>query len=288
MICFIIHEKGGVIMKCLFFDVDGTLKSDKTKEVPESAKETVRALMKAGHKCFICTGRSYKMLWNIDIAKEMSGVVFDNGAGLYMDGKIVRTHPIPHEVVEKVRNQVEALNGGYTLMSWGDTWMNKKEEKRRIQRWHKRFSTQEEYDRHVLRMPVGSIDTYCGEDILKIDVVFETEEEAEIFRNNMDPSLYYIYAGGANASLGKRSGEIVLKGVSKGAGVKEAVEYVHGDMEETYAFGDSMNDLDMIKAVHTGIVMGNGQEELKKVGQYITDAPEDDGIMKAVKFLNIL
>ena len=275
-------------MKCLFFDVDGTLKSDKTKVVPESAKETVRALMKAGHKCFICTGRSYKMLWNIDLAKEMSGVVFDNGAGLYMDGKIIKTHPIPQKIVEEVREQVEALNGSYTLMSWGDAWMNKKEEARRLERWHKRFPSQEEFDAHLIRMPIGSIDTYNNEEILKIDVVFDTEEKAEIFREHMDPSLYYVYAGGANASLGKKSGEIVLKGVNKGTGVKEAVKYVGGSMEDTYAFGDSMNDLDMIKAVHTGIVMGNGQDELKKIGQYVTDTPEDDGIMNAVKFLKIL
>lgn len=275
-------------MKCLFFDVDGTLKSDKTKTVPESAKKTVRDLMKAGHKCFICTGRSYKMLWNIDLTKEMSGVVFDNGAGLYMDGKIVKTHPIPKNIVEEVRKQVEALDGSYTLMSWGDAWMNKKEEKRRLERWHKRFPSQEEFDAHLIRMPIGSIDTYNNEDILKIDVVFETEEAAETFRKNMNPSLYYVYAGGANASLGKKSGEIVLKGVNKGTGVKEAVEYVGGSMEETYAFGDSMNDLDMIKAVHTGIVMDNGQDELKKIGQYVTDTPEDDGIMNAVKFLKIL
>ena len=275
-------------MKCLFFDVDGTLKSDKTKVVPESAKKAIRDLMNAGHKCFICTGRSYKMLWNIDLAKEMSGVIFDNGAGLYMDGRIVKTHPIPQEIVEEVRNQVEALNGGYTLMSWGDTWLNKKEETRRLKRWHERFPSQEEFDKHLMRMPIDSIDTYNNEDILKIDVVFDTEEAAESFRKNMDPSLYYVYAGGANASLGKKSGEIVLKGVNKGIGVKEAVEYVGGSMEETYAFGDSMNDLDMIKAVHTGIVMANGQDELKKVGQYITDTPEDDGIMNAVKFLNIL
>lgn len=275
-------------MKCLFFDVDGTLKSDKTKTVPESAKKTVRDLMKAGHKCFICTGRSYKMLWNIDLTKEMSGVVFDNGAGLYMDGKIVKTHPIPKNIVEEVRKQVEALDGSYTLMSWGDAWMNKKEEKRRLERWHKRFPSQEEFDAHLIRMPIGSIDTYNNEDILKIDVVFETEEAAETFRKNMNPSLYYVYAGGANASLGKKSGEIVLKGVNKGTGVKEAVEYVGGSMKETYAFGDSMNDLDMIKAVHTGIVMDNGQDELKKIGQYVTDTPEDDGIMNAVKFLKIL
>ena len=275
-------------MKCIFFDVDGTLKSDKTMEIPESAKVAIRKMMAKGHKCFICTGRSYKMLSNVDIAKEMSGVIFDNGAGFYLDGRVVSTHPIPRDIVEEVRKQVDALDGSYTLMSWGDAWISKNEEQIRLARWHRLYPTQEEFDAHILRMPVQSIDCYSNEAILKIDVVFKTEEDAEVFRKNMNPSLYYIFAGGANAAYGKKSGEIVLQGVNKGKGVQEVVKYLGASMEETYAFGDSMNDLDMIRAVHTGIVMRSGQEELKKNAQYITDAPENDGILNAAKHFHLI
>lgn len=40
------------------------------------------------------------------------------------------------------------------------------------------------------------------------------------------------------------------------------------------AFGDGMNDLEMIQGVKYGIAMGNAQKELKEVAYMITDSCE--------------
>ena len=45
--------------KALFFDIDGTLLSEKTGEVPESAKQAVKEARSKGHLVFINTGRVY-------------------------------------------------------------------------------------------------------------------------------------------------------------------------------------------------------------------------------------
>ena len=44
--------------KYLFFDMDGTLISPSTRHIPQSAVYGINKAMEAGHKCFICTGRS--------------------------------------------------------------------------------------------------------------------------------------------------------------------------------------------------------------------------------------
>ncbi|MGQ0517121.1 HAD hydrolase family protein, partial [Bacillus sp. D-CC] len=41
-------------------------------------------------------------------------------------------------------------------------------------------------------------------------------------------------------------------------------------LEQVHAFGDGLNDLEMIEAVGTGIVMGNGHEDLKKLANHVT------------------
>ena len=61
------------------------------------------------------------------------------------------------------------------------------------------------------------------------------------------------------------------------------VTHYHGNMENTYGFGDSLNDLEMIKECAHGVVMGNGQQELKQCANYITDDVDKDGIAKALR-----
>ena len=44
-------------IKALFFDVDGTLVDDKTKEIPPSAVSAIKKAKEKGHKVFINSGR---------------------------------------------------------------------------------------------------------------------------------------------------------------------------------------------------------------------------------------
>ena len=61
------------------------------------------------------------------------------------------------------------------------------------------------------------------------------------------------------------------------------MDYFDISREETMAFGDGDNDLDMLAFVNTGIAMGNGSENVKKIAEYITDPVDNDGIFNAVK-----
>ena len=53
---------------------------------------------------------------------------------------------------------------------------------------------------------------------------------------------------------------------------------------DTYCFGDSHNDIEMVKNFANGVAMGNATNELKNVSKYITDSNNNHGIYK---FLNI-
>ena len=54
------------------------------------------------------------------------------------------------------------------------------------------------------------------------------------------------------------------------------------------AFGDSMNDYEIIQAVGTGIAMGNADQRLKAVADYVTADIGDDGIYKACVHLGLI
>ena len=51
--------------KALFFDIDGTLLSEKTRRVPDSAKEALKQAREKGHLVLINTGRVYPHLTQI-------------------------------------------------------------------------------------------------------------------------------------------------------------------------------------------------------------------------------
>ena len=52
---------------------------------------------------------------------------------------------------------------------------------------------------------------------------------------------------------------------------------------EMMAIGDGANDLDMIKYAGVGVAMGNADERLKAVADYITTSNVEEGVAKAIE-----
>ena len=84
------------------------------------------------------------------------------------------------------------------------------------------------------------------------------------------------------------NGEIILKDCTKGDGIRKVIEYFHGDMKDTIGFGDSMNDYQMLEAVHTGVVFENASEEIKKLAHHYFKEPDEDGIYQAMMELGLV
>ena len=81
--------------------------------------------------------------------------------------------------------------------------------------------------------------------------------------------------------------EITLKGYSKGTGVERIIRELGANVEDTYGFGDSGNDIAMLQAVGTGIVMGDAPQKLKDA-YLTTDSLYSDGIEKALIRLGLI
>jgi len=82
--------------------------------------------------------------------------------------------------------------------------------------------------------------------------------------------------------------EVMPKGINKGTGLQTICEDAGIDIADTIAFGDSYNDIFMIKAAGTGIAMGNAEEAVKQAADMITDDCDRDGVAAALKKLGII
>ena len=60
------------------------------------------------------------------------------------------------------------------------------------------------------------------------------------------------------------------------------------DDKNSYAFGDSNNDIDMLNRVTNSVVMGNGNPQLFENATFVTKDIDEDGIEYAMKHLNII
>jgi hydroxymethylpyrimidine pyrophosphatase-like HAD family hydrolase len=82
--------------------------------------------------------------------------------------------------------------------------------------------------------------------------------------------------------------ELVPRDFSKATGIACACEKLGIAHEDTYAFGDSMNDYEMIHYVKNGIVMGNGLDEVKAIADYVTSGLHEDGIYNALRYYALI
>lgn len=77
--------------------------------------------------------------------------------------------------------------------------------------------------------------------------------------------------------------EVNFGGVNKGKGLICLGKLLGIKADEIMAFGDGMNDVEMLKEVGFSIAMENGVEDAKKVADYITCTNDEDGVAKAIE-----
>ena len=74
----------------------------------------------------------------------------------------------------------------------------------------------------------------------------------------------------------------------KARGIKRVCEALGVPLDETMAFGDGLNDVEMFKTVGYGVAMGDAVPELQALAQYQTGTVEEDGIYNALQHLGII
>lgn len=69
--------------------------------------------------------------------------------------------------------------------------------------------------------------------------------------------------------------------------LKKVVETLHMKMEDTIAFGDSMNDYEMLQVCNYGVAMKNACQELKAGADSICESVENDGVYYEMERLGL-
>lgn len=262
------------MIKLALFDIDGTLYDHDAKTIPASAVLAFQKLKEKGIITAIASGRSKVMA---DFVEEY-GVIPDYY--LSSNGHCVEDHD-QHVIAERTftKEDVEAL---YQVCKDKEVSLTFKFDDASYVYHHYDFVVQDSaglqlianmmrdcptHDRHLINLPYGGV-IYDRAHI--IDQVAKALPQFDFVAFNTDK--YDVY----------------LKGISKAWGVHALCEHLKISKDECIAFGDHMNDLEMIQSVGIGVAMGNAFPTLKEHANMVCDRIDADGIYKALKELGLI
>jgi hypothetical protein len=260
------------IKYALFFDIDGTLVSFKTHQIPPS---TIFALTQAkanGHKVFISTGRPPLIITNLGAIEHLiDGYVTINGALCFIGNEVIRCKDITKDAVQVVVQDAQEKNYGLIVVGEKDVAV---------------LDPQGEVDRVFRReIAVENLDQ-----AKPLDVVLEQRilQLTPFFPEDYERDLMIRIPSCTSGRWHPAFTDITAKGADKGEGIRVLAAHLGLDPQCTMAFGDGGNDSSMIKAAGIGVAMGNALESLKSEADYTTTSVDDDGVLNALRHFNLV
>ncbi|MEJ9281512.1 Cof-type HAD-IIB family hydrolase [Ureibacillus thermosphaericus] len=254
--------------KVLFFDVDGTLYNSK-KRLPLSAKDAIYQAKRNGYEIAIATGRAPFMIQSILKELEIDTFITFNGQYVVYKNEVIFTDSVPQddltEIIEfgSMRNHPVVFIDDEKMIA--TTEGNKKIEQSLLS----------------LRYPYPEINPhFYKENAVYQTLIFMEEEEEAIYHetfSNVKFVRWHPY-----------SCDILPKDGSKARGIKKVLEKMNIPIENAIAFGDGLNDIEMLQAVGVGVAMGNAKEQVKKVADVVGEHVDNDGLVKVMKKLEII
>jgi len=265
--------------RAIFIDVDGTLVNDRGL-VPDSARLAVEQARANGHLVFLCTGRSTSELWQEITDIGFDGIIAAAGGYIEFQGRVVAHRCVPADQVRRVVDYFDHHGIQYLLESnsglYGST---------HSRTWLRRLLfggvTDEDVLAELQRGLGGFLDSVvigadpARDDINKI-MFLDSSLPIETIREEFADVFEVI--PGTVPMLGRYSGEMSLTGVHKGAAIEALVEHLDLPIALTMAYGDGLNDLEMLTLVDIGVAMGNALPVVKAAADDVTGTPDEDGI----------
>lgn len=260
--------------KYVFFDIDGTL-WDENMIVPESTKVAIKKLQENGHKAFVCTGRA---MGNVN-DPQFEEIGFDGfiaacGNHVEMDGKVLYERNMSYEDVKVIYD--ESRQHQLPIIYEGSKYQ-----------WMDREGFEgDSYIAYIVENLKDAAKFLDDCDLKEI----EANKFSALVNENTNYSAVEEALADRFDFMDHGDGiiEAVPKGTSKATGIAWLCEHLDISKEDTYALGDSINDLEMLSFAGHSIAMGNASQVAKDAAEYVTSHIHEDGVFHALKHYNLI
>ena len=262
------------MIKAVFFDMDGTLVAHPEGTVPESAREALSQLRKKGIKTFLATGRHKLEMDGSPLLKgvEMDGFAALNGQYCYLNrgqNPVIWKQPLNRKDVAFLLDYLSKHPFPCIFEEEDAIYGNYLDEKLKM------IMATVSIEIPAFR----SLDGLEEHDFYQLIPICD-EETLALLLSHMPKTQ--------GANWGKYTNDLIPKAGGKVVGIEKLLDHYGLTWAEVMAFGDGLNDMEMLKAAKISVAMGNGHEDLQAAADYVTADVHDDGIYRGLKHFGLV
>lgn len=258
--------------KAVISDLDGTLLNSEHK-ISAYTKTVIKSIIDSGIKFFIATGRHHTDVLAIKKVLDLDSIMItSNGARVHdEENKEILARDLPLSISREIMN-LKLDEEIYVNLYAGDHWYTEKEAQ-----WTEAFHTESGFTYTLANF----------EDLknTKVTKFFYLHEDPKVMEK-LEQKIKGLYPDQLNVTMSLPVClEVMAKDVSKGTAIIEVLKLKDIKIEETIAFGDGLNDLEMLGLVGKGFIMENGSQTLKETLPHleIIGNNTNDGVAKKLE-----
>lgn len=257
-----------MVNKVLFFDIDGTI-LDSNKNIPIGVEESIDQARRNGHEVVIATGRSPFTAQSILEQLKIDSFICYNGQIVQFQGEIIHKG-----IIDK--KELQDLTIFATEREQPLVYMDSDEMVSNLPDHH---DVVESISTLKIKLPRKGENFFLTNDIHQA-LIFCDIEEQKVYEQAF-PKLKFV-------RWHRVSCDVLPKEVSKATGIEKLLTHIGKSKEDAVAFGDGLNDVEMLQYVGTGVAMGNCVEVLKEHASFVTNHVSENGLTNAMKHLKLI
>lgn len=257
-------------IKLIASDMDGTFLNSKMSYDRELFKELYNKMKAKGIHFVIASSNQYYQLKSFfgDIQDEIT-YICENGALIFHNKENIFKADMPKEIVKEIADVLSdnpliktcvcGLKSAY--ISKGDL-----DGKELIALYWPKLIEYDNFDE-------------IYDDIVKFSLFVPVDKKDEI-QEDLEKKIGHLIKP---VTSGDNCIDLINPKYNKGTGIKELCNLWNISLDECMTFGDSFNDIEMLKEVKYGYAMNNADDRVKKAASYVALSNDESGVLMAIK-----
>lgn len=256
-------------VKLIASDMDGTL-LDENGQVPPETFDLILALRERGVRFVASSGRRYDRLCDFfSPVKDRMDFVASNGAQVFADGVQIDREVYSHLAIRRLAKTVAMFpNMHLALFDRTKSYLLDDEDKF-VREVDKDLPNVERiYELPSPQVSIIKASIFCDDGNVMDNAYVLQRELGGLFTFAPSGSSYI---------------DAMQPGISKASGIAQVMEHHGIDVSEVMAFGDAMNDYEIIRFVGTGCAMANGRPALRAVADRVIGSNVEHAVQSEMR-----
>lgn len=270
--------------KLISLDLDGTL-LDSNRKLPPENRKALQMARERGVELLISTGSPYQLIPFAELdGLDISYAITANGSAIYhyQTGECIYEESVDTETILPILEFLLTKDMHVDIFMDGKAYCQETHKdiirKLDVPQSRKNYISN---NRIWLQDPISYIrDNHLSVQKITMNFypdhhgIFVDRDEVRTYLAN-HKELRLVSGGWKNLEITKHS-------ANKGKALKELCKHIDASVDEVMAFGDSLNDLDIMRVAGRGIAMGNAMEEVKEAADEVTSSNDACGVAEVV------